>query len=326
MSDAWQNVLTDAWTELSLAQAATRLYRTKLISTNIPLDIFAAIRAVDDAPCVSLETSVPSGALFEVGGMRLSVAPGERGPLLVLSLEDHNRRDLFTNICADVVAAAIEADPVDALAQFFSRLDAWRQFLRDRRSGLSREEAVGLLGELIVMEQLLASDAHLQTVWEAPDDGLHDFLRNGHALEVKTSLGPSSNVRIANLDQLEPSGLARLDLLHVRLIEAPDGRSIHDLIMSISSRLPDEVARRVFGNALLRRGLMPDDDVTRSTPRVKLRAIDGYTVTEDFPRLVRAAVPAAITDANYTLDLRALVTFAADTIVVVEAFIQGAAS
>ena len=323
MSSVWQDVLREAWIDLSRNPAQSRQFRTRRLSTELPLDAYAALRAVDDSPCLLLEATVQSDVLFEVGGMRLGVVAGERGPLLILSLEDRDRIDLFTTVCADAVAAAAAASAAEALALFLARLGAWRRFLRERRSGLSREETIGLIGELVVYDQLLAVSPGAQTTWQAPDDGLHDFQRNGHAVEIKTSLGPSSTIRISSLDQLEPSGLRRLDVLHVRLIEAPDGTSIKDLVSGITQRLPDEPSRRAFDNALLRRGLMPDDEAARSRPWVQVRSIDGYTVGANFPRLSRSAVPAAITDATYVLELRAIASHAADAAAILREFLEG---
>ena len=195
----------------------------------------------------------------------------------------------------------------------FSRgLDAWRQFLRDRRDGLSRSETIGLIGELLVLERLLAAVPGVLPSWQSPDDGLHDFESNGHALEVKTGLGPSSSITISTLDQLDATGLRQLDLLHVRLVDAPGGRCLRDIVSAIDGMLPDDATRRAFENALLRRGLMPDDDAARLTPRVQQRSIDAYSITDGFPRLIRANLPLAITEATYTLDVRAITAFAAD--------------
>jgi hypothetical protein len=258
--------------------------------------------------------------------MRLNTIPDESGPFLVLSLEDSSRRDLFSTICADVVSAAARAGTADALEQFLARLDAWRQFLRDRRDGLSRSETIGLIGELLVLEQLLAADPHGLTAWQSPDDGLHDFVSNGHALEVKAGLGPSSSITISALDQLDVTGLRRLDLLHVRLVEVPGARCLRDILAAISSILLDDASRRAFENALLRRGLMPDDDAARAAPKVQQRSIDAYSISEFFPRLSRAALPVAITEATYTLEVRAIVAFAADATAALDAFVQGGAN
>lgn len=320
---SWLDALTDAWNELGQTAPVSRQYRSKLIPKDVSLEIRAGMRATDNAPCLMLQTVLAPDALFELSGMRLSSVPDDTGPLLVLSLEDSSRRDLFSTICADIVAAAALADRNEALDQFLARLDAWRQFLRDRRDGPSRSETIGLIGELVVLERLLANDPHRFAYWQSPVDGLHDFQSNGHALEVKAGLGPSSTITISRLDQLDTAGLRRLDLLHVRLIESPDGRSLRDIIAALSDVLPDDFSRRSFENALLRRGLLPGDDTARSTPKVQLRMIDAYTVSDGFPRLIRSALPIAISEATYTLEVRAISAFSADAAAVLDAFRQG---
>lgn len=319
----WLDVLNDAWSELAQTAPVSRQYRGKLISTDVSLEIRAGMRAVDNAPCLMLQTTAAPEALFELSGMRLSSVPDDSGPLLVLSLEDSSRRDLFATISADIVAAATLADPDEALGQFLARLDAWRQFLRDRRTGLSRSETIGLIGELLVLERLLTIDPNRLDFWQSPIDGLHDFLSSGHALEVKTGLGPSSTITISRLDQLDTVGVRQLHLLHVRLIEGPDGRSLSDIIAETADLLPDDFSRRTFENALLRRGLLPTDDTARSSPKVQLRSIDAYSVSDGFPRLLRSALPIAITEATYTLEVRAISAFSADTATVLDALYRG---
>jgi hypothetical protein len=70
---------------------------------------------------------------------------------------------------------------------------------------------------------------------------------------------------------------------------------------------------------------MPDDTTSRFQPRVQLRAIEGYRVNEDFPQLTRSAVPSAVTDAHYTLDLRAITSHAIDPSEVLDIFCRTAA-
>lgn len=317
---SWVTLLPEAWDELSQTAPISREYRSKVLTGNLPLEISAGMRAVDNAPCLLLSTPIAADALFELGGVRLISVPDSRGPLLVLSLEDTKHRDLFIKLCADLVEAAA-SDRAEALARFLDRLDAWRQFLRDRQEGLSRSSIIGLIGELLILERLLGADAGLIASWEAPLDGLHDFHSRGHALEIKSGLGPSPSITISRLDQLDSADLRRLDLIHVKLIEAPDGRTLGDIIASIRGSIPGSVPQ--FDNALLRRGLLPYDDAARNAPRVQLRTMDSYAVRDGFPRLLRDTLPVAITDATYTLDIRALSAFSADTTAALEAFIQG---
>ena len=85
----------------------------------------------------------------------------------------------------------------------------------------------------------------------------------------------------------------------------------------------EEPSRRVFENALLRRGLMPDDTAARLSPHVEMRAIDAYRVEAAFPRLGRHDVPQGITDAQYSLDVRALASFLASVSSVLSQFRNG---
>jgi len=323
MNPLWLELLRANWQELARHTAQTRAYRTRRLSDQLQLNVHAAIRAADNAPCVIIEGVAPIEAHFEVGGMRLGVVRDERGPLLVLSLEDPDQADLFTTVCTDAISATEGSG--QALPVFLDRLDAWRRFLRERSSGLSRQETVGLIGELLVLVELLSLDRSAADFWEAPNDGLHDFSREGHALEVKASLGPSSQVRISTLDQLDTVDLRRLDLLHVRLIESPYGTTLGNIVSEIMAQL-EEASRRTFENALLRRGLMPDDIAARSSPRVELRAIEAYQVGEDFPRLNRANVPQAVNEAQYDLEVRALSNFLKPTPSVLARYQSGTAA
>jgi hypothetical protein len=325
VNEAWIDALKGAWTELARHPARTRQFRTQRLAPELPLDIYAALRAADDAPCLLVPTVAPASAFFEVGGMRLSSAPGQEGPLLVLSLEDPERSDLFVTVCSDAVQAAAVEGEADSLAAFLGRLDAWRRFLKERKIGLSRHEVVGLLGELMVLHRLILADPTFLGTWVAPADGLHDFQRQGHALEVKTSLGVATSLHISTLDQLDDAGLRQLDLLHVRLVETPEGQSLGSLIDEIEQALPGDGARRAFSNALLRRGLMPDDVGARGAPVVEQRNLAAFRVGSTFPRLTRSAVPGAIRDAQYDLELRGVDGHTVDADAVFSAFAGGGA-
>lgn len=326
MSETWVDALQDAWAELARHQVRTRQFRTQRLAPELPLDIYAALRAADDAPCLLVPTLAPASVFFEVGGMRLSSAPNDDGPLLVLSLEDHEQADLFVTVCSDAIQVAALEVKADSLAAFLSRLGAWRRFLKERRTGLSRHEVIGLIGELMVLRRLVLTDPTLQEAWAAPADGLHDFDRQGHALEVKSSLGVATSLRISTLDQLDDAGLRLLDLLHVRLVETADGQSLGALIEEIEAVLPGDGARRAFSNALLRRGLMPDDVGARAAPVVELRSLSAFRVGSTFPRLTRAGVPGAIRDAEYDLELRGIDGHTVDVDVVFSAFSRGGAN
>lgn len=312
MSEEWKGAIRAAWAELSRHVSHTRQFRTKRLSATDIVSAYAGMRSVDDAPCLLIEGSTNPAMLFEVGGMRLGAYQGESGALLALTLEDQEQADLFLTVCGDVLASASVGSPDGYLSRFLGRLDAWRSFLRERRAGLSKSETVGLIGELLVLQRLLALRRDLLLAWSAPDDGLHDFTSTGRALEVKTAIGPASRVRVSALDQLDPSGLDRLTLIHIRLIERVDGRCLKTIIEDITVLLADESSRRLLSNALLKRGLMPDDRAALENLSIEVHEITAYRIDSGFPKLIRAQVPAAIVDAEYSLDLRAVASYATD--------------
>lgn len=320
----WEQILRKVWSELAARAPRARQFRTRRLSTELPLDAYGGLRAIDDALCLIIDAQAPPSALFEVAGMRLMHAVGDDGPMLVLSLEDPARQDLFATVCSDAIQAAAPLQRIDAVEAFLARLDAWRQFLRERRTGLTKNEIVGLLGELITLRRCLQLAPQSLQTWCSPDDGLHDFASGGHALEVKATLGPGASLRISNLDQLDNAGVRRLDLLHVRFAEASNGESLNDIILAIGNLLPTESARRWFENALLRRGLMPDDVAARSAPRALVQNLNGYSVIPGFPRLVRSTVPTAVMDAEYELELRAISQYVIDADAAISAFAKEA--
>ena len=91
-------------------------------------------------------------------------------------------------------------------------MDLWRVIDEYAYLGLSGENCyekeVGLFGELIVLGELLnAGDSAVLNQWKGPEDGLHDFVKDGEwELEVKTSVSPNPIVKVHPVTQLEPIG------------------------------------------------------------------------------------------------------------------------
>lgn len=320
--------LLEGWRGLSEVAGGDRLFRTRRLPRPHGLDLRLGLRETDAAPCLVIEPGAAGEAIgaFETAGLRLSRAADPAGVLLILSLEEPSRRDLFAEICSDCIRSVLRAEDQgtdDLLTVLAARLSAWRTFLRDSAAGLSLREIVGIIGELLVLDRLLdllaENGDEAVALWKAPDDGLHDFDRTGQALEVKTSLGPARRLHISTLDQLDDAGLASLHVSHVRLIEAADGETLDQIAARISARLGGERARGAFANALLRRGVPPGGPADAG-PRVTCAGVDFYAVGEGFPRLRRSDVALGITEAEYQVEVRALTGFAADADTVLTRF------
>jgi hypothetical protein len=303
------------WIALEAVSSGNRLFRSRRLDRPGSIDLRAGLRETDAAPCLIARPATADGLeLFETGGLRLSRAPDPGGTLLVLSLEEPSQRDLFAKVCSDVVrtlARSEDEGETELLPELGARLAAWRAFLRDQAESLSRHEAVGLIGELLLLEKMIARIPNALSLWKSPDDGLHDFENSGHALEVKTSLGSARRLHVSALDQLDSAGLTSLHVAHLRLAEQPEGVTLSQLAERITGQLSSDRERRMFANALLRRGLAPGVDAA-SGPFVRYAGCEYYEVRSGFPCLSRSTVPMGIADAAYQIDVQGLGGFLAN--------------
>ena len=147
-----------------------------------------------------------------------------------LSCEDHSLTRVFEQLVEDVVARIGAGVPANAVCQV--ALDDWRDLLRREHGPISREKALGLFGELIVLEMLATTDPlGAVRAWVGPQGRPQDFVHNGRALEVKTtSAVDSSTIRVSNVDQLDPNGLERLELVVVHVRDDTTGDALDDVV------------------------------------------------------------------------------------------------
>jgi hypothetical protein len=193
------------------------------------------------------------------------------------------------------------------------RLGGWQACLHARKRGLEREEVVGLLGELAVIELVGEQTGFAVAIsaWSGPADGIHDFNGVGVAVEVKATVGLSHHLRISRLDQLDGTGLRALVLLRARFHEAPDGLTLPEVIGGLRAKVEKSslAAAGDFKDKLMRVGYLDADADIYGSMRVKLDDLQGFRVSDDFPRLTSATVPSPIVDASYSLDERQLSPF-----------------
>jgi hypothetical protein len=233
---------------------------------------------------------------------------------LAVTLERPDLREVYEILVLDLISvAAASASAELAIQHILRRLEAWQACLRARRSGLQREELVGLLGELAVLERLAAEIGLPQaiTAWNGPLGGIHDFQSAGVAIEVKSTIGVSHHIHMSRLDQLDTEGLHYLFLARARFHEAPEGLTLPELIAGLRTRISDThpASMSEFSDKIMRTGYLDADAEFYASTRNVLMDIHAFEVREGFPRLTRASVASAIVEAAYSLDERQLAPF-----------------
>lgn len=211
---------------------------------------------------------------------------------------------VFEHLVTDVLERVSIASTPPALA-CASALDDWRDLLRSRAPGTSREVAMGLVGELEALRLLGASaPGRSLASWCGPWGGTHDFINGGRHLEVKcTSTVDGQSIQVSNIDQLDPDtapdGLHVL-VLHCAADETPPtiDHRIRDLI---SLGFPRTALIRAVGRA----GYVFESG--QEAPSFSIRSARMWQVDENFPGLRARDIPqerrAAISRIRYEVSL-----------------------
>jgi hypothetical protein len=219
----------------------------------------------------------------------------------------------FCGLSADVITELPPAGPPDPAAMF-AVLERWRRFCDTSHDGLTRDEQVGLVGELwLLLEWLPRLIVASVTAWQGPLRGRHDFVTPTTSVEVKTTRAATGPVvhRIARLDQLDEPGAGQLYVLSLRAVPDPLGGASLDNLL----RRTRAAASAVGGTctALLEARLSALDvtgaDDGRYTEPLRISQQELYRVDTDFPRLIPSSfptgLPGGVVDVAYSLDTSA---------------------
>lgn len=310
--NALREMVRDHWRALGsdAPQHATQLAVTDMAVVTVNGPLSAALDGdgrrhllVPLASAQTLDSDTRSAGVHLV--VRELVSDGRLRRYGDLVLNDSRLADVFTSLCADVVAA-IAAAPTEPVGVTKDVLNAWRALLDAARVRLGPGGAAGLFGELVVLDHLLGVDSGSVAAWTGPFGASHDFHRLGAGIEVKaTTAIDGMSFRVHGLDQLDP-GSGRLWLAWLRLERHPEhGLTIPEAVDRVLARADD---RRRLLDALAHAGYSPGSADELSAMRFSVVEERWYEVTPEFPRLVvddlrGARPPVGVSDVHYTVDL-----------------------
>ncbi|SFL91085.1 PD-(D/E)XK motif protein [Methylorubrum salsuginis] len=251
-----------------------------------------------------------------VHGIRVDLSGGDPGQQrLVLSLEKQADRDLFESLCRTLVSSLERAtDSSSALSITLTQIRRWKAFLSGQKRKLSAEEIRGLFAELAFLSELAdqkASTSDAAEAWLGPERSHQDFIFGNTAIEIKSVSGSERNtVCISSEDQL----CSLNDRLFLRiyrlsnLSEAVGARSLNEMVASIQAQFADSAD--IIDSKLQSYGYapLPDYDNTKYI----VSDVRSYHVTGEFPRLVRAVLPAGIDAVAYDIRLESIAPYECD--------------
>jgi hypothetical protein len=266
-----------------------------------------------------IQDRLPKPALADID---ITIASkDERDGMLLLVLGKSTQRDLFRIICRDLMRETVSVvgagqEPA-AVAVILNRLRRWQDLLKVRNQGLlSRQEQLGLLGELQILDSMFLRNLgprEAVAAWRGPGRGEQDFGYGQWLLEVKTQLSTSDQVlQISSLAQLDNRSGTIVVCHHTFASCSPDdigGLTLRGIAATLRARLleRDQVAADIFDATLFDAGYEDREEYGQLFYRPLQRRF--FRVVDAFPRLVPANVPVGIRSVKYEVELSTCTSF-----------------
>lgn len=317
--ELWKELRTD--TRVGAPQVRRRL------APDAKIDLFAYHSFDRDVPGILLEAVsqrkfstivFPACRGLSVEAREVKTPSGWRSSMFVW-LEDPALRSEFSALCADIVAVVLElADVETAYSQGINRLVRWlTMFDRLKRGGLSREQRLGLFGEMHVLLLLMTmvSPVAAAEAWQGWDAQHQDFRLGDVGLEVKASTAKRhARIYISNEKQLDDSLWRRLLLGVIWVdVDVADGTTLPEIIGLVRDRLEEFPSARLDLNLHLLEAGYSDTDghlYERETYLVRNEAF--FEVRDHFPRLTEANLSQGVGDISYSILVAGLSEFEVD--------------
>ena len=299
------------------APSAVDVVNARRVDADLPWDFFWA-RDADRKVLLTMRHAAPSSAeirLPVLRGVEVTLSPVDAANIrtLVFRLLETTQEDIFRTLCLDIVAAAAKAATErEAVGIALMRTWRWHHLLRGGGSvRLSRQQQMGLLGELYVLERvLLPSLGAFDTVqaWQGPVGSPKDFEVGLVHVESKAHrAGATPKITISSENQLDASGLDALFLHVLELNQATghDGGAVS--LREVADRIVEQLyaqsppAAQLFETRLMAAGLDPEDDYSDFQWTESDSAV--YLINDDFPRITWGELRTGVSDVRYSISL-----------------------
>lgn len=209
--------------------------------------------------------------------------------------------DVIQEILDRITTGVNTATACATTAEEFSRL-----FLRDSSLKIDKARIMGLVGELLCLNALLAVNPASWRTWVGGDGNRNDFRCSDHGVEVKTTAGGAMSASIASLQQLEVAPKGSLLFLLYRLDPTQNGSiTIQTLVLQALDRCSNRLELR---KRLAEIGCIDSSAAEWNDTSFEHVCTYGWFVNDCFPRVVAGvfaggSVPLGVSRMTYEIDL-----------------------
>lgn len=196
----------------------------------------------------------------------------------------------FTEVVKEIAKAILEngESPLDAVNQTIS---SWISFWsRQRRELLSEEELVGLICELLILNNLCKINPNIALKsWAGPLGEKHDFNFTDWTIEVKGTRKAERTHIINGIDQLKPYKDKQMAFVSFLVAKSDNVNSVNlpvlieSLVKNFFKKQPELTIR--FNELLSEGGYNPIHSEEYKKFNVEIAESTFFEVNEDFPKL-----------------------------------------
>ncbi|WBQ13039.1 PD-(D/E)XK motif protein [Hyphomonadaceae bacterium BL14] len=311
--------IIDDWSQIPVPRDGTR--NVSRWDPEHPLDFFRGRDADGNFALVLTALAETTPELPQISGIDIECkAAAENRSELVLTLVDGEQAALFRALCRDLLEATHQL-PVEANTQgaiiVIGRIRRWQQLLGKRRNNLlSRQKIIGLVGELLFLENVMLAERPAEEAiraWRGPYGDEQDFAVADRILETKSQLSSADQV-------IKVSSEAQLDTISGEIVvwhqtlastspNSSGARTLNEHVASIRGKIETKspVALDIFEGGLLAAGYEDRPEYSQEAwAPVRTRV---FEVEQTFPRLVPGNVPSGIRKIRYEIPVDVCMPF-----------------
>jgi hypothetical protein len=280
----------------------------KRVDERHPYDLYLGVD-VHESPVLMLLSDRSVEQLPRLRSLEVSQNLRHDGKFAILiSLSTPDLLHPFCSVCDDLIESLRNFTQPGSEAVFLlNRLEKWRRLLETTRKGLSQPQILGLMGELLFLEQLIVRIGATPAItsWLGPTGAPQDFETSGQIYEIKVCPIGAHEVIISSLEQLHTANTpTRLIVFSIgpSSSEQPRAFTPNALVSRIRNFLTDHpLAASDFELKLADLGF-DENQPECGVPLMAQRA-RAFEVRNSFPRLTPVSVPGGIIAATYSLNL-----------------------
>ena len=243
------NKITETWTKISNEINNPETY-SRYIFTDCKTTIRASINKKEKIKSVDFifdKKLVDQKKINfkETKGIKVSIdyeKSYQDKAILCIHLKNTSFIETYLKLLEKIISAIYNIENQEySIHKLSTEIINWRKCFEDENyEGLTKEEQIGLYGELSVIDEIYSKNISPENIlkyWFGPDRGLHDFKFPNFFLEVKTYSKKQNKIKINNIDQLNYKFYSNLYLGCVEIQIDESGKSLVELITTLQEKI-----------------------------------------------------------------------------------------